>query len=45
MPTNTAEISFADLEQAKTDHLKILARMIRLELERRGETKKGKKGG
>jgi len=39
MAVDTAEVSFADLEKAATDHLKMLARMIRLELDRR------KKGG
>jgi hypothetical protein len=29
------DISFADLEKATTAHLKILSRMIRLELQRR----------
>ena len=35
MAVDTAEVSFADLEKAATDHLKMLARMIRLELEKR----------
>jgi len=35
MAVETTEISFADLEKAETDHLKMLARMIRLELEKR----------
>ena len=35
MAIETAEISFADLEKAATDHLKMLVRMIRLELEKR----------
>jgi hypothetical protein len=35
MAVDTAEVSFADLEKAATEHLKMLARMIRLELLRR----------
>ena len=42
MAVNAAELSFADLEAAQTEHLKMLLRMIRLELERRGATKKRK---
>ncbi|MGH7184937.1 MAG: hypothetical protein ACREIB_01495 [Pseudomonadota bacterium] len=35
MTVNAAELSFADLEVAQTEHLKILAWMIRVELTRR----------
>lgn len=40
MDTNTSKVSFADLEQTDTELLKFLARMIRLELARRGAMKK-----
>ena len=44
MAINAAELSFADLEAAQTEHLKMLGRMIRLELERRGAIQKRRNG-
>lgn len=40
MAIETSEISFADLEKADTAHLKLLARMIRVELDRRKKSGK-----
>jgi hypothetical protein len=38
--TQAAKVSFADLEATDTELLQFLARMIRLELQRRGAVKK-----